>query len=286
MPASKPIAWITGAAGLIGSHIVQCAPRYAPQFHAVGLTRQDAELTDLRAVDALFAAQKPSLIIHCAALSTSTTCQSQPGLARRVNVEATAHLAELAGEIPFIFFSSDLVFDGAKGNYAETDTPHPLSIYGGTKLEAENIVLRNPKHTVVRTSLNGGTAPRSHNAFNEELRKTWLAGKAARLFRDEFRNPIAASVTARAVWELVQRNGTGLYHLAGGERLSRLEIGRLLAARHPEANPQIIETSLREYTGAPRPPDCSMNMGKIQKLLSFTLPGLTRWLEENPRVDF
>ena len=78
----------------------------------------------------------------------------------------------------------------------------------------------------------------------------------------------------------------GLYHIAGTERLSRLEIGRLLAARHPELEARIEAGSLRGYSGAPRPPDTSLNCAKVQKLLSLPLPGLTNWLEENPDDTF
>ena len=281
----RPV-WITGAAGLIGSAIANAATTYAPEFRALGLTRKDVDLTDFAAVRALFLRHQPSLVIHCAALSASPLCQADPALARKINVEATAHLAELAAGIPMIFFSTDVVFDGSKGNYSESDTPNPLSIYGETKLAAEKIVLQNPRHTVIRTSLTGGSSPSSHNAFNEEMRKAWSSGKALKLFNDEFRCPIAATVTARAIWELVRHGGTGIFNLAGAERLSRFEIGRLLAARHPELHPQVEESSLRQYQGPPRPPDCSLNLEKIQKVLSFPLPAFSRWLEENPEVDF
>ncbi len=282
---SKPLVWVTGSAGLIGGHILRLAPLYAPQFNAAGVTRAEADLTDFVAVRRLFRAQRPALIIHCAALSHSPTCQSQPELARRVNVDATANLAELAGESAFIFFSSDLVFDGVKGNYTESDLVHPLGIYAETKAAAESVVLRNPRHTIVRTSLTAGVSARARG-FNEEMRAAWKAGKTLRLFSDEYRCPIDAAVTARAIWELARQTPPGIFHLAGSERLSRLQIGQLVAERHPELQPRIEACSLREYQGAPRPPDCSLNLGKIQQLLSFPLPGLTQWLAENPALDF
>lgn len=283
---SKPLVWITGSTGLIGGQILRMAPIYAPKFNAVGFTRAQADLTDFAAVRRLFREQRPALIIHCAAISQSPICQSQPELAKKVNVDATANLAELAAESGFIFFSSDLVFDGAKGNYVETDPLHPLSIYAETKAVAESLVLRNPRHTIVRTSLTGGVSARSRG-FNEEMRAAWKEGKKLRLFSDEYRCPIDATITARAIWDLVRQNSPGgIFHLAGSERLSRLQIGQLVAARHPELHPRIEACSLREYQGAPRPPDCSMNVGKIQKLLSFKLPGLTQWLANNPALDF
>jgi dTDP-4-dehydrorhamnose reductase len=78
----------------------------------------------------------------------------------------------------------------------------------------------------------------------------------------------------------------GVWHLAGSERLTRLQIGQLLAARHPELGAHIESCSLREYKLAPRPPDTTLDCAKIQQHLSFRLPGLTEWLRQNPADPF
>ena len=80
-----------------------------------GLTRAHLDLTDSAAVRAEFRRQQPQLVIHCAALSQSPDCEANPALARKLNVEVTALLAELAAEIPLFFLSTDLVFDGRSG---------------------------------------------------------------------------------------------------------------------------------------------------------------------------
>jgi dTDP-4-dehydrorhamnose reductase len=275
-----PTAWITGANGLIGNYIVKTAAQFAPGWKVLPITRDVLDLSDFSALDRKFSADKPQLIIHCAALSKSPVCQQNPALAWRENFEVTKRLSEIASDIPFLFFSSDLVFDGKKGNYVESDSPNPLSVYAETKVAAENVVLKNPKHTVVRTSLNAGISLSKDRAFTEEMRRAWQIGQTLKLFTDEFRCPIPAEITARAIWELVGKNQPGLYHLAGSERLSRFEIGQLLAKRWPDLHPKIQASSLREYTGAPRPPDTSLNCSKIQKLLSFPLPRFAEWLRD------
>jgi dTDP-4-dehydrorhamnose reductase len=282
----KDVVWVTGGGGLIGNYLVQTATRFAPDLIVIGLRREDLELLDFAAVMRRFRHDNPGAIIHCAALSRSPDCQADPGLANKLNVELTSFLAELAAEISLVFFSSDLVFDGGQGNYDEHAPANPLSIYAQTKLAAEKIVMANPNHTVVRTSLNGGRSRTGDRGFNEQLRKAWEAGKTLTLFTDEFRCPIPAIVTARAVWELVQRNRTGLYHLAGAERLSRWQIGQLLAARSHDLNPKIVPGSAADYSGAPRSLDTSLNCTKIQQVLSFRLPGLTEWLDANPQDEF
>lgn len=279
-------AWITGAGGLIGNYLVRVAPQSAPGWQVAGLTRPALDLLDFQAVRRAFAEQRPKLIIHCAAMSRSPDCQANPQLAHRINVEATAVLAEVAQDDSFIFVSSDLVFDGKKGNYIETDPVGPLSVYAETKVAAENRVVANPRHTIIRTSLNGGNSPTGDRGFNEQMRQAWQAGQSLKLFNDEFRCPIPAIATARAIWELAVQNATGLFHLAGAERLSRAEIAQLIAGRWPQLNPKLEITSRKEYRGAPRPADTSFNCAKAQRLLSFPLPGLTAWLQEHRDEPF
>lgn len=284
-PNQKTV-WITGAGGLIGNYLVQTAPQFAPGWLVRGLMRADLDLADFDAVRRTFRGDAPELVIHCAALSKSPECQKNPGLARKLNVEVTALLAELAADVRFIFFSTDLVFDGRTGNYDESATVNPLSVYAETKAVAEKIVLANPRHTVIRTSLNGGTSPTGDRGFNEQLRQAFTDGQMVKLFTDEFRNPIPAAVTARAVWELAAQDKTGLYHVAGSERLSRWELGSLIAARWPRLKAKLEAGSLKEYRGAPRAPDTSLNCAKVQKVLSFPLPALTGWLAARPDEIF
>jgi len=299
--------WITGAGGLIGNYLVQTAPKHgsagilpaspvseatrrqdagAPRLAVRALTRSDFDLLDFAAVRREFEKDQPQQVIHCAAISTIAVAQKNPELARRVNVEAVKMLAELAAEIPFVFFSTDLVFNGRKGNYVEADAPNPLHLYGETKVAAEGIVLKNPRHLVVRTSINGGISHAGNRGFNEQLRLALQSGKPMKLFTDEFRSPVPAIETARAVWELVGKNCAGIYHVAGAERLSRWQIGQLLLPRWPEIKTKIEPGSAKDFPGPPRAPDTSLDISKAQSILSAPLPGLGEWLAANPTVNF
>ena len=268
------LAWVTGAAGLIGRHIARVSHH---GWKVRSLTRADLELTDFAAVGEIFDRDQPKLVIHCAALSKTPACESQPSVAWLNNVDVTRSLCALAEDIPLFFLSTDLVFDGGQGNYVETDLPNPLNVYAETKVAAERIVLANPKHTVIRTSLNVGNTSNG-TAFNEQWRATWERGEATRLFSDEFRSPIAAEVTARAVWEIIAAEQPGLYHLAGSERLSRFEIGQLLARRCPQLHPRIEPSSIKDFAGPRRSPDTTLDSSKAQALLSFRLPRFSEWL--------
>lgn len=279
----RPLVWITGAGGLLGHYLVRTAPRYAPQWRVLGLTRAMVDLTDAEAVARLWAQDPPECVIHCAAISKAVACEADPARTHAVNVAATAHLSQLASRSRLIFLSSDHVFDGRRGGYRETDAVSPLTVYGRSKVEAEQHVLAYPAHTVLRTSLTAGLSPTGDRSFLEETLQAWDQGKTLRLFADEFRCPLPASVTARAIWEVAAQPCAGLYHLAGTERLSRWEIGQLLAVEYPERHPQCVSSSLRDYAGPPRAPDLSLDCAKLQAMLSFPLPGFRAWIAAHPR---
>jgi len=280
----KPLVLVTCAAGLIGHYLLNTAPRWAPQWDVRGITRQDVDLTDVNAVRRLWHGLHPHVVVHCAAQSRTGPCQKDPTLARRINVKATALLAELAAEIPFLFLSSDQVFDGAQGWYVETDPVNPLNVYGETKAEAERIVLQNPRHSAIRVALNAGTSPTGDRSFVEDMRNSVKGETPLTLFTDEFRCPLPAGMTARAIWELIEQDQPGLYHLGGAERLSRWEIGQALTSWYQELSGRIQAGSVTAYAGAPRPPDLSLRCDKIQGLLSFQIPGFRTWLTSRTGV--
>ena len=278
-----PRAIITGAAGLIGQYLVKTAPRWAPDWHVQGLTRADLDLTDHANVERTWQSIKPAAVIHCAALSRTKDCEQDPVSARRINVEVTAHLAQLSQDIPFIFLSSGEVFDGKTGWYDETNEPNPINVYGQTKLEAERAVLQNPRHTVVRVVLTAGMSETGDRSFVEDMCRTAKSGKDVTLYADEFRCPLPAGVIARAIWELVDRKQSGLYHLGGSERLSRWEIGETLLPWYPELKGRLIQGSAQNHVGSHRPADLSLRCDKIQNLLSFRISGFREWLSGRSR---
>ena len=274
----KPVVIVTGAAGLIGQYLVKTAPRWAPDWIVRGLTRAELDLTDRQNVERAWESIKPSAVIHCAAMSRTKDCEQDPEKARRINVEVTAHLAQLSQEIPFIFLSSGEVFDGKTGWYSETDEPKPINIYGKTKVDAEHVVRPNPRHTILRIVLTAGTSQNGDRSFVEEMCRVAKAGQSLTLYADEFRCPLPAGVIARVIWELNDHGRPGLYHVGGAERLSRWEIGESLQHWYPELEGRLVRGSAQNHPGAPRPTDLSLRCDKIQSLLSFRIPGFRQWL--------
>jgi dTDP-4-dehydrorhamnose reductase len=123
------------------------------------------------------------------------------------------------------------VFDGRRGNYDETDEVNPLTRYGETKAVRKKSCWKiRVTSSCALPSTAAFPLPATARSMNNCDVALQASGQGMTLFTDEFRCPIPAVETARAVWELAQKNCAGLYHVAGAEKLSRWQIGQLLSA--------------------------------------------------------
>ena len=268
---------IIGASGLLGSHL----DVVHGQDHrlSTGHSRRSGslmplDLADQQALARLVRDFRPSLVYLPAAVTSPAWCQDHPPQARAVNTEPAKVLADLALEMGFrlIFVSSDLVFDGRKGNYGENDPTAPLSVYGRTKVQAEEAVLARAAQgadcLVVRTSLIIGA-----DRFGLAGNLAWMDGVVNQggtlsLFEDEFRNPVAASELARGLSLLAKKSGPGLYHLAGPEKMSRLDLGRIICKAMGWPLESLKPARLADLDlDPPRPADVSLNQDKAEAIL-------------------
>jgi dTDP-4-dehydrorhamnose reductase len=144
---------LTGANGQVGYELERSLQGLG-QVLALGRARMD--LADLDQVRAVIRAERPSLIVNPAAYTAVDRAETEPLLARRINAEAPAVMAEEAKKLgaAMVHFSTDYVFDGAKqGAWLETDATGPLNVYGQTKLEGElAIAASGVDHLILRTS--------------------------------------------------------------------------------------------------------------------------------------
>lgn len=269
---------ITGASGQLGAyllHAARCRNRSvaawsgAHEGEIAGIPLTPVDLTDAAQTAAAFRTAAPQVVIHAAAVASIAECQRDPARARRVNVDATARLAQLAAQAGsrLLLVSTDLVFDGARGGYREDDAPAPLSEYGRTKLAAEQAVLAHPQHSVARVSLLFGPSRNGRVGFFDQQREALRAGKAIQLFEDEWRSPLDLHSAAAGLLALAESDFTGLLHCGGPERLSRLEMGQRLA-RQLNLDPAAIAPTRRDTHPAPepRPRDVSLNSTRWRRL--------------------
>jgi dTDP-4-dehydrorhamnose reductase len=249
---------LTGASGQLGAWLASCG---LADLVWPGPRRGGVDLTDADAVRAAWTAARPDAVLHAAALARVADCQRDPELARRVNVNATATLVQLAERhgIRLVYVSTDMVFEGEAAPYREEAVPAPLSIYGRSKVEAECIVLAGRRNAVVRISLLFGPSRCGRPSFFDEQVQALRQGLPLTLFADEWRTPLDLDTAARSLAALARSDVVGVVHLGGRERLSRLEMGRRLAAVLG-ADGANIRTVRRADVPAPEPRPCDLSL--------------------------
>jgi len=294
--------FLTGAGGFVGGHVLIAA---LPDWQVIGFTRSPAPLVhprliwwqhtllDQEALARAFVLHRPTAVIHAAAMSDIDACEEQPELAYQMNVGVTQRIVQLCGQFgsKLVFTSTDTVFGGSKRFYREQDPVDPANYYGRTKVEAEQCVLQESSGAVVaRLSLVAGLAAFDRgNSFIVRALTALTSGKPIAVPDDEFRTPVWVHTVSQALLELAAGEWSGLFHLAGNERLSRYEAVRRLADRLG-ASPDLVQIKNSPYLGgrAPRPKDVSLDNRKARSTLTTTFldfnQTLGRILEEMRNV--
>lgn len=268
---------ITGASGQLGGYLLSELQGRADLSAWSGSSSGDlfgvpllpVALTNHQDIATAFAAARPDVVIHCAALARIADCHRDPERARLVNVAATEVLVGLCSRARtrFVYVSTDLVFDGQRGRYREDDVPAPLSVYGRTKYAAEEHALTNPRGVVARVSLLYGPSLNGHTSFFDEQTIALGTGRNLTLFTDEWRTPLHLRTAATALVELALSPVTGVLHIGGPERLSRYEMGVRLAASL-RADPSVINGVTQASMSAPepRPRDVSLDSSRWRSI--------------------
>lgn len=217
---------ITGAGGLFGYGLVQV---FAPVHTVYPLTRAEADLTKAEEVRSVLTKIRPDVIVHPAGIPDLDACEADPAKAFLVNVHGTRYVAEAARELgaSVAYISTDAVFDGKKQvPYRESDPAIPPTVYGRTKLRAEQIVRALPQHWVFRVSVLFG--PGKTNFVEKGLRRI-AAGENYVVAADQVASATYTLDAARKILEVVEAARYGLYHLSNSGICSRLDLARRAA---------------------------------------------------------
>ena len=172
-----------------------------------------------------------------------------------------------------VHLSTDFVFDGQSGPYTEEDVPNPLSVYGHSKADAEQIVSQYAgPWSIVRTVLVYGlAADMSRTNIVLWVKKSLEEGRVIRIVSDQFRTPTLAEDLAEGCCQLALRKAIGIYNISGGEYMSVLEMARRIA-RYFHLDEKLIEPTTTTALGQPasRPLLSGFLIDKARRDLDYT----------------
>lgn len=236
---------ITGANGLLGQYLVRDsvqagytviatsrgACRLSPETLGDALYIQ-MDITNPKAVETVITESRPDVVIHSAAMAQPDACELDKDACRLSNVEATRYICNAAATVnaKVVYLSTDFVFDGENGPYAESDTTGPVNFYGQSKLDGESIVKTMANWAIVRTILVYGnilTGTRSNVV-------TWVkdnleAGKSIKVVSDHIRTPTYVEDLSKSILLVIEKEATGIYHIGGKEVLTPWDIAQQVA---------------------------------------------------------
>jgi dTDP-4-dehydrorhamnose reductase len=281
---------ITGVSGFIGSHLFCNHPDNVEIWgtyldsQAIGDAARmlRVDLRDPFSVERILDGVQPDVLIHCAAYSQVALCEKAPTAAWEVNSRVTADIARLcaARNVRLVFLSSDMLFDGTKGNYRETDDPNPINFYGWTKFGAERRILEQHSDAViVRVNLTYGAPFNGGHSFSQEVIETVRSGNPYYLFSDQYRSFISVKNLAECLWELASAKFVGILHLGGPEAADRVTFARKLADRVGLNTDLLIPVTAEQvHPQVPYPKNNTFDLSLAQSLLKTPLLSLDEGL--------
>ena len=241
---------IVGKGGQLGTSFANIL---GPDSRSVGMDELD--LTDFDAIRPTLNRFRPDAVINCAGHTAVDLAEQQAELAYLLNVSAVAEMARWTAErgIPFVSYSSDYVFDGAKRSpYVESDTAHPMNTYGNTKRAGEVEGFdAHPDMLLIRSSwLVSGCCPSFASTVVRRARQG-----AIRVVDDQVGSPNIADDLAVATLQALDTGVTGILHLSSGPPTTWFGFARKILEA-ADMDPELVQPiSTEEYgSAAVRPP--------------------------------
>jgi dTDP-4-dehydrorhamnose reductase len=273
------ITGITGVAGYNALHyfqkrypgqVIGTRPRKTWRLTGAGIVVLDAE--DADGLRDLFRTYRFGSVLNAVGNCALKSCELDPAMAQTVNVASVANV--LANVRTYgtrlVHLSSDLVFSGkGSGGYLETDPVDPVTVYGRTMVQAEELVAGgDPSAAVLRISLPMGVSFNGHAGAIDWIRSRFRAGRPATLYFDEVRSCTYSDDLNRVFERFLAGDGAGLYHAGGPRSITLYQIAQVVN-RAGAYDPALLKGCPRIEAGPmpPRAGNVSMNSAKLVALL-------------------
>ena len=264
---------VTGGNGQL-AHCIKDSSNKLTGYSFIYVDLNELDITDNAAVNTFFELHNPEWCINCAAFTAVDKAESEPEMAKKVNVDGAKFLANASKKhnTKFIQISTDFVFDGAKGSiYSEKDKVNPLSVYGATKFEGEKeTVSEVDEHFIIRTSWL--YSEHGNNFLKTMLRLGSERGELS-VVADQIGTPTYARDLADVIFSIIESNFNqyGLYHYSNEGVASWYDFAKAIM-EESQTNCKVLPIKTEAYpTPAKRPPFSVMDKSKIKDGLDFEI---------------
>jgi dTDP-4-dehydrorhamnose reductase len=273
------ITGITGVAGYSALHyfqkrfpgrVVGVRPRQTFRLQGEGIVPLDAE--DVPGLAELFRKYRFRSVLNCIGNCALKSCELDPTMARTLNVTTAAALCANVRDqqCRVVHLSSDLVFSGAgTGNYTEVDRCDPVTVYGKTMVEAEDLIARQaPSAAILRISLPMGPSFNKHAGAIDWIQSRFRAGRPATLYFDEVRSCTYCDDLNTVFHRFLSGDETGIWHLGSPKPITLFQIAQVVN-RTGGYDGRLLKGCMR-YMAGPMPPragNVSMSSAKLIRLL-------------------
>jgi len=278
---------VTGAQGQVAQSLIECATD-VPEIEVIAVGRPELDLERPGTAERLISGVAPNVVINAAAYTAVDEAEREPERAYRINADVAGEIALAAAkcEAAVVQLSTDYVFDGSAAEpYDESVTPHPLNVYGETKLAGEKQVrAANPRHVIIRTAW--VYSPFGRN-FVKTIMKAAESRDALTVVDDQHGSPTSALDLAGAILSMLRSELPfgEVYHVAGrgstswwGFASAIMENCRRLGLAAADVQPI---ASADWPTAARRPVNSALNSFRFERDFGYSMP---RWEESLPRI--
>lgn len=295
MPTKKIL--LTGANGLLGQKLVELISstsgwellatgrgenRNPPDIKGYSYVSMD--ITSHKEVTDTVEKFKPDFVLHTAAMTDVDKCEFEKERCRLENVESVRYLIEACtlNQAHLIHLSTDFIFDGTSGPYDEEAVANPLSFYGQSKADAEELIKASSiKWSIARTVLVFGIA-RNMSRSNIIL---WVkskleSGERIKVVTDQWRSPTLAEDLAIGCFLIAQHDAEGIFNISGGEFLTPYEMAIQTAEYYGLDASLIDQADASIFTQpAKRPPRTGFKIDKAKKVLGYNPRSFTEGID-------
>lgn len=268
---------VTGASGQLGNELKALHHNF-PFCQFLFVNRQEINIGDIESLSKYFSGHSVDYCINCAAYTAVDKAEEEAGLAYITNAEAVASLAKIcnSNKTQLIHISTDYVFDGtASLPYKETDKTNPVSVYGKSKLQGEQLAIEHcPLSIIIRTSW-------LYSSFKTNFVKTMLRlmveKESINVVNDQVGAPTYAADLALAIMRIIKstksNDNPGIYNYTNAGTTNWYEFA--LAIKNITGSSCIVNpiTTDQYPTAAKRPAYSVLETTKIQEIFPVVVPG-------------